>query len=179
MTIKNRISVVIDPQDAAEYMAAEATQKRLLLKWLKNANLEEVKPGNYMGTEGGWRYCQNGYKFATDYPKVYDPEELDYEEYSKDYHAADFFITAEKENAQTDALRGIALILVGKDLMEQTHHIRQRANAKRDRNLDYVAPSDKLNEMFEKRNEKAEETKKVNEEINNLKAQLAAFKSTT
>jgi hypothetical protein len=179
MSIKNRISVIIDPLEAAEYKAAEATQKRLLLKWLKNANLDEVKPGNYMGTEGGWRYCQNGYKFATDHPKVYDPEELDYEEYGKDFHAAEFFIEADRENAQTDALRGIALILVGKDLMEQTHHVRQRANAKRDKNLDYVAPSDKLNEMYEKRNEKAEETKKANEQINDLKEQLAALKSPT
>jgi hypothetical protein len=179
MKIKNRISVALDPQDIADYKAAQATRKRLAHKWLKNADIDEVKPGNYMGTEGGWRYCQDGYEFATKLPKIYDDEELDYSEYGKDINTATFLIEDKAEDAEIDTLMNAAFTLVGKDLMEQTHYIRKRGNDKRGKNLEYVAPSDKLNLLFEKRNEKAEETKKANDELNSLKTQLATFKADT
>ena len=176
MKIKNRISLVLNPQDVADFKAAQDTQKRLLMKWLKNADLDEVKPGNYMGTEGGWQYCQDGYAFATNLPKIYDDEELNYDEYGKDINTAAFLIEAKKEDARMEVLMNAAFTLVGKDLMEQTHYIRKRGNDKRGNNLEYVEPSNKLNLLYEKRNDKAEETKKANEQLNMLKTQLAAFK---
>lgn len=177
--MKNRISIVLDPQDVADFNAAQATQKRILLKWLSGVDLDEVAPGNYMGTEGGWRYCQDGFEFATEYPKIYDDEELNYDEYKKDIDAATFAIDAKKGSDETNTRLGIVLILVGKDLMEETHYIRGRGNAKRRLNLDYIAPSDKLNALFEKRTEKADETRKANEALKDLKDQLAkATKST-
>ena len=63
--------------------------------------------------------------------------------------------------------------------MEQTHYIRGRGNAKRDKNPDYVEPSNKLNVLFEKRIEKAGETRKTNEVIKDLKEQLAQAQKTT
>ena len=77
--MKNRISLALDPKDIAEFQTAQATIKRLLLKWLKGTDLNELSPGNYMGTDGGWTYCQDGYQFALDFPKIYDDEELDIE----------------------------------------------------------------------------------------------------
>ena len=177
--MKNRISLVLDPQDIAEFQAAQATEKRLLLKWLKGIDLNELVPGNYMGTEGGWKYCQDGYQFALDFPKIYDDEELNIEEYKKDVDLATFIIESKTTTEETDTRLGILLTLVGKDLMEQTHYIRKRGNDKRGLNLDYVAHSDKLNLRFEKRAEKADETRKANEQIKALKEQLAALKTTT
>jgi hypothetical protein len=112
-------------------------------------------------------------KFATDYPKIYDDEELDYDEYKKDIDGAAIFMELKKATEETDTRTGIILSLLGKDAMEQTHYIRKRGNDKRDKNLDYVAPSDKLNALFEKRTEKADETKKVNDQIKALQEQLA------
>ena len=68
--MKNRISVVLDPKDVAEYQAAQATQKRILHKWLQGADVTDITAGNYMGTDGGWTYCQDGYKFAVACPKA-------------------------------------------------------------------------------------------------------------
>lgn len=171
--MKNRISLTLDPQDVADLKAAQDTQKRILLKWLKGVDLSDVGAGNYMGTEGGWTYCKDGYQFATEQPKIYDPEELSIEEYSKDIDAATLFIDAKKITEETDSRLGILLMQVGKDLMEQTHYIRKRGNDKRGLNLDYIAHSDKLNTLFEKRYEKAAETRKINDEIKALKEQLA------
>jgi hypothetical protein len=98
-------------------------------------------------------------------------------EYGKDINTATFLIEDKAEDAEIDTLMNAAFTLVGKDLMEQTHYIRKRGNDKRGLNLEYVAPSDKLNLLYEKRSDKAEETKKANDEINTLKAQLAAFKA--
>jgi hypothetical protein len=171
--MKNRISLVLDPQDVADFIAAQATQKRILLKWLASADLKAVGPGNYMGTEGGWRYCQDGLEFATNFPKIYDDEELNFEEYKRDIEGATFVIAAKKGSEETDNRLGIVLTLLGKNAMEKTHYIRKRGNDKRDINLDYVAPSDKLNSLFEKRTEKGDETRKANEAIKALQEQLA------
>jgi hypothetical protein len=169
----NRISLVLDPQDVADFLAAQATQNRIILKWLTGANLKAIGPGNYMGTEAGWRYCQDGFDFATKYPKIYDDEELDYAEYKKDIEGATFIMEAKAGSEETDTRLGIILTLLGKDAMEKTHYIRGRGNAKRDKNLDYVAPSNKLNALFEKRTEKGDETRKANEALKALQEQLA------
>ena len=176
--MKNRISLVLDPQDAADYIAAQATQKRLLLKWLSDANLSEVTAGNHMGTEDGWKYCQNGYAFALACPKVYDDEELSVTEYGKDIDGGAFFIEANKETAKNKDLSDAALILYGKDLMEQTHYMRKRGNDKRHLNLLYAEHSDKLNALYDKRNAKSEETRKANELVKGLQAQVAASQKT-
>ena len=171
--MKNRISLVLDPQDVADYKAAQATQKRLLLKWLVNADLKEVTAGNYMGTEGGWMYCKDGYAFALACPKVYDEERMSIEEYSKDINGATFFIDANKDSVTNNDLSDAALILLGKDLMEQTHHVRKQGNEKKDVNLTYAEHSAKLNTLYDKRNAKAEETRKANELIKDLQTQIA------
>jgi hypothetical protein len=176
--MKNRISLAPEPQDVADFIAAQATQKRILLKWLKGVDLTELGPGNNMGTEGGWTYCKDGLQFATEYPKIYDDEEFDYDEYKKDIDGAALFINLKKGTEETDVRTGIILSLLGKDAMEQTHYIRKRGNDKRDKNLDYVAPSDKLNALFEKRTSRADETKKVNDQIKALQDQLAEANKT-
>jgi hypothetical protein len=48
--MKNRISLAPEQQDVADFLAAQATQKRLLLKWLKGIDIKEIGPGNHMGT---------------------------------------------------------------------------------------------------------------------------------
>lgn len=50
--MKNRISLTLDPQDVADLKAAQETQKRIVLKWLKGVDLTDIGPGNYKGTEG-------------------------------------------------------------------------------------------------------------------------------
>ena len=176
--MKNRISLVLDPQDLTEFKTAQATEKRLILKWLKGIDLNELTHGNYMGTEGGWKYCQDGYQFALDFPKIYDDEELNIKEYKKDIDLAAFIIDSKKTIEEMNTRISILLTLVGKDLMDQTHYIRKRGNDKRGLNIDYVAHSDKLNALFEKRAEKADETRKLNEQIKALKEQLATLKTT-
>jgi hypothetical protein len=171
--MKNRISLDLNPQDVADFKAAQATQKRILLKWLNGVDLTDVGPGNAMGTEGCWTYCKDGYQFAIEQPKIYDPEELIIEEYGKDIDAATLLLEAKSGFEESSSRAGILLTQVGKDLMEQTHYIRKRGNDKRALNLDYVAHSDKLNALFEKRNEKAIETRKINDEIKGLREQLA------
>lgn len=171
--MKNRISLTPEQQDVTDFLAAQATQKRILLKWLKGIDLDEIGPGNHMGTGGSWTYCKDGLQFATDHPKIYDDEELNYDEYKKDIDGAALFIELKKGTEETDTRTGIILSLYGKDAMEQTHYIRKRGNSKRGINLDYVAPSDKLNALYEKRTEKADETKKINDQIKALQEQLA------
>ena len=177
--MKNRISVVLDPKDVAEYQAAQATQKRILHKWLQGADVTDITAGNYMGTDGGWTYCQDGYKFAVACPKVYDDEQLSIEEYKKDNDAATFLIEANVETAKNKQLSDVALILVGKDLMEETHYMRKCGNDKRSLNSVYAEHSDKLNVLFEKRNAKAEDTRKANDLLKSLQAQLAESQKTT
>ena len=177
--MKNRISLSLDPKDVAEYEAAQATQKRLLHKWLNGADVTEVTAGNYMGTDGGWTYCQDGYKFAIACPKVYDDEQLSIEEYKKDTDGATFFIGANVETAKIKQLSDTAFILIGKDLMEQTHYMRKCGNDKRSLNLVYAEHSDKLNVLYDKRNAKSDETRKANDLLKSLQAQLAESQKTT
>jgi hypothetical protein len=176
--MKNRVSLDLDSKDVADFIAAQATQRRLLNKWYIGIDMNDVTSGNTMGTEGGWTYCKDGFDFATKFPKIYDDEELDYNEYKKDIEAATFVIDAKKDSSSIDSRLGVLLLLLGKDLMEQTHYIRARGNAKRDKNHDYVEPSNKLNTLFEKRTEKADETRKSNELIKDLKEQLAQAQKT-
>ena len=177
--MKNRISLSLDPKDVAEYEAAQATQKRLLHKWLNGADVTEVTAGNYMGTDGGWTYCQDGYKFAVECPKVYDDEELSIEEYKKDIDCATFFVAANVETAKNKQLSDVAFILIGKDLMEQTHYMRKRGTDKRGVNLLYAEHSDKLNVLYDKRNAKSDETRKANDMLKSLQTQLAESQKTT
>ena len=125
------------------------------------------------GHTEGWIYCQDGYKFATEKPKIYDPEELDINDYGKKIDSATFFIEAQKGTSDNHCKVGVLLYLIGQDLMDKTHYIRKRGI-----NPEYIDHSDKLNTLFEKRYLKAAETWKINEEIKNLKEQLEAAKKT-
>ena len=176
--MKNRISLDIDPKDVADFKTAQELQNNLLLKWLKPIDIKEIGAGNHMGTEGGWNYCQNGYKYCVQFPKLYDDEELDMAEYKKDIDTATFMVEAKKESDKTTLRVNALFNAVGKDLMEQTHYVRKRANEKVDKNSDYEAVCADLNTLFEKRMEKAEETRKINEQIKALQEQLAVAKKT-
>jgi hypothetical protein len=177
--MKERSLIDLDQKDVVDFKTAQATQKRILLKWLNNVDLSDVGPGNSMGTEGCWTYCKDGYQFAIEQPKIYDPEELNIERYGKGIDVATLFIDITKGIAETNYRANLILGQTGKDLMEKTHYIRKRGNDKRGLNLDYVEHSDKLNALYEKRNEKAVETRKINDEIKALKEQLAQAQKTT
>ncbi|MBL7816721.1 MAG: hypothetical protein JNL70_17000 [Saprospiraceae bacterium] len=176
--MKDRITMVFEPQDVADFKAAQETQKRILQKWTKGVLLDNVTAGNAMGTTEGWIYCQDGYKFAIDKPKIYDSEELDIDDYGKKIDGATFLIEAQKGTNDSNNKVGMLLFLVGQDLMDKTHYIRKRGNDKRGINPEYIDYSDKLNALFEKRSLKAAETRRVNEEIKNLKGQLEEAKKT-
>lgn len=170
--MKNRIKHAVSPTLIAETSAAMQTLKKNLTLILSDANVDELKSGQSMGTEGGWKYCQDGYEIAEKFPKLYDDEELDINEYKKDRDLAAFLIPLIEDATMVLDVAKVLFALTGKDLMDQTGYIRERANKKRGVQLDYAQAADKLNTLFEKRAEKADETRKVNESINALKAQL-------
>lgn len=170
---KARISHVVEPQDVIDLKAANDTIKRILLKGLKKADLDGFATGQPMGTGGGWDYCKLGYKMCIENPKLYDDEELDVGEYGAGIDFAEFLIDAIKNINTTAEWAGILLNLKGRDLMEDTTHVRQRALAKKDKVFEYIQVSADMNKMFDDRNTKAEATRKINDVIKDLKEQLA------
>ncbi len=172
------ISVVFDPKDVADFNAATATQTRIALKWITESGIDvkNLPAGTHMGTLDNWLYCQDGFIFATEQSKIYDPEELDFEAYKNEIQSASVLIPSRKDMEKVQNWLGILFNVVGKKLMEKTNYIRKRGNDKRNLNHDYVSYSDKLNVLSEKRAEKADETRKNNEMIKDLQEQLATAK---
>jgi hypothetical protein len=168
-----RISYVVEQQDIDDYKAAGEIQKRILLKALKGANMDGLTTGQPMGTGGGWDYCKLAQKTTVDFPKIHDAEQVDPVEFANGIKLAQFLIDAEVESDNVTAWLGVLLSLKGRDLMEDATHIRQRANDKRGKVIEYVTPSDNLNKKFEERALKAEKTRKTNDIIKDLKDQLA------
>ena len=173
-----RISFVFDPKDVAEFNAATATQTRIALKWITESGIDvkNLPAGTNMGTLDNWLYCQDGLIFATEQPKIYDPEELDIATYKNEIACASTLIPSKKDVETVQSWLGILFNVIGRSLMEKTNYIRKRGNDKRNLNHDYVAHSDKLNALFEKRAEKSDETRKNNEMIKDLQDQLASAK---
>jgi hypothetical protein len=169
--MKNRISHSVTPEQINAFQKAMATANQILDDMLASAQLTELKSGQNMGTEEGWVYVQRGYAAAEKYPKLVDEEELDVREYKKDLDLAAFALEACKMTQTAKERATIIAALTGKDLIEATHHVRYRAQSKRLVNLDYVAVSDELNRLFERRQGKADETRKTNELIKQLKEQ--------
>ena len=176
-----RISFVFDPKDVVDFNAAIATQTRIALKWITESGIDvkNLPPGTHMGTLDNWLYCQDGFVFATEQPKVYDPEELDAAAYKNEIDCASVIIPGRKEIEKVQNWLGILFNVIGKNLMEKTNYIRKRGNDKRGLNNDYVSHSDKLNALFEKRSEKSDETRKNKEMIKDLQDQLANAKKPT
>jgi hypothetical protein len=85
---------------------------------------------------------------------------------------AQFAIHARQDAQSLHEWASYICVETGKDLMDDTNHIRQRAQAKRVVNLEYAKISDDLNLLFEKRSEKASETRKTNKTIKDLKGQI-------
>ena len=104
------------------------------------------------------------------------PEELDIETYKNEIACASTLIPSKKDVETVQSWLGILFNVIGRSLMEKTNYIRKRGNDKRNLNHDYVAHSDKLNALFEKRAEKSDETRKNNEMIKDLQDQLASAK---
>jgi hypothetical protein len=180
--INNRISIVLDPQDVADFKAALNTIIRILHKWLAGINLDKIPSGSYMGEGEGWKYCQDGHSFAQECPKAYDDEVFLPEEHTKDYHAAEFLIEAKNAVRQISTLTTTVFNLVGMDLMEQTNYLRSRAEEKRNVNPTYMKWYNTLKSFVETRVIKAAETTKAkeelakaNEELTKAKEQLAAM----
>jgi hypothetical protein len=167
--MKNRISHLLTPQEQAELIQAVATTNRILNKMLQTAQLTELSMGQNMGTEEGWLYVQRAYAAAEKFPKLVDPEELDVAEFKKDVNLIAFMLDACKEIKNAEERAHIITLLGGKDAIEAAHYIRQRAQSKRSVNLDYVAMSDELNRLFERRRGRADDTRKTNELIQQLK----------
>ena len=171
--MKRRSPYTITPQDMDDYNAANATQKRILLKALRVADLDALSSGQAMGNGGSWDYCQQGYKSCIEYPKIYDDEEVDIDLYGNSIDLATFLVKSMKDEDTIVAWLGILFGLAGRDLMEDTTHVRLRANKKRGKNIEYVEPSNALNKMFEERAAKADTTRKTNDIIKDLQEQLA------
>ena len=94
------------------------------------------------------------------------------EAYKQQMELAQFILAARKDTFSADEWAKIIGIVNGQDLMDKTDHIRKRAQAKRSVNPEYASVSDELNSLYEKRFEKATETRKKNESIKKLKAQV-------
>ena len=171
--MKRRAPYVMTQQDIDDYNAANATQKRILLKALKVADLEGLATGQAMGNGGSWDYCQKGYKSCLDYPKIYDDEEVEIDAYRNSIDLATFLVKSMSDEEIIVGWQGILFGLAGRDLMDDTTHVRQRANKKRSKNIEYVEPSNALNKMFEERAAKADTTRKTNDIIKELQEQLA------
>ncbi len=171
--MKIRVSHAIEQQDVDDFNVAVATQKRILLKVFANANLDDLKSGQYMGTEGGWKYCQLGFSTAQRLPKLYDDEELNILEYGKGIDLANFLMDAQTKTETVKAWVDVLFALDSKDLMEAANYMRQRAEAKKGINIEYSDAYDALNKMYSERATKAEDTRKKKEFIESLKAQIA------
>ena len=176
-----RISFVFDPKDVADFNAATATQTRIALKWITESGIDvkNLPSGTYMGTLDNWLYCQDGFVFATEQPKIYDPEELDAVAYKNEIDCASVIIPSKNEIEKVQSWLSILFNVIGKNLMAKTNYIRKRGNDKRDLNHEYATHSDKLNVLFEKRAEKSDETRKNKEMIKDLQDQLANAKKPT
>ena len=171
--MKIRVSHAIEENDELEFKAAIATQKRILLKVFANANLDDLKSGQYMGTDGGWNYCKLGYETGVKLPKLYDDEELDIEEYRKGVNLAEFLMAAQTETETVNQWVNVLFALDSKDLMAAANYMRQRASAKKTISIEYSDAYDALNKMYAERATKAEETRKKKEFVESLKAQIA------
>ena len=173
-----RTSFVFDPKDVADFNAATATHTRIALKWITESGIDvnNLPTGTNMGTLDNWLYCQDGFAFVTEQPKIYDPEELDPVAYKNEIDCATVLIPSKKGVETVHNWLGVLFSVIGKSLMEKTNYIRKRGNDKRGLNHDYVAHSDKLNALFAKRAEKSDETRKNNEMIKDLQEQLATAK---
>jgi hypothetical protein len=171
--MKNRISHAVTQEDINAFHKAMETANQILAKMLVSAQLTELKTGQNMGTEEGWLYVQRGYAAVEKHPKLVDPEELDVQEYKKDFNLATFALEACKTTQSAKDRAVIIAALAGKDLIEATHYVRRRAQSKRTTNLDYVGISDELNRLLERRQGRADETRKTNELIKQLKDKQA------
>jgi hypothetical protein len=170
--MKKRIKHQMDPKKIERFKQAMAVAKEILLEIVADATTDVSSSGQNMGTEGGWVYVQRGYNAAEKFPKLYDPEELSLENYKRSIDLAQFAIHARQDAQSLNEWASFICIETGKDLMDDTNHIRQRAQAKRIVNPEYAKISDDLNLLFEKRSEKAFETRKTNKTIKDLKGQI-------
>ena len=171
--MKIRVTHEIGQEDITDFNAAIATQKRILLKVFANANLDDLKSGQYMGTEGGWDYCKLGYTTALALPKLYDDEELNIKEYGKGIDLAEFLIKARTNTESVNTWVDLLFSLDSKDLMSAANYMRKRAEAKKALNIEYSDAYDALNKMYDERATKAEDTVKKKAFIESLKAQIA------
>jgi hypothetical protein len=170
---KARISHAFDTQDLADMKTATDTIKRVLLKGLRKADLDGLATGQAMGTGGGWDYCKLGYKTCLNFPKLYDDEQLDINEYGQGIDLATFLIDTIKDINTASDWASVLLNLKGRDLMEDTTHVRQRAFDKKGNVFEYIQVSADMNKMYDDRTTKAEATRKINDVIKDLKEQLA------
>ena len=86
---------------------------------------------------------------------------------------AQFVIDAQVDSDNMTTWLAVLFSLKGRDLMADATHVRQRAASKRNDVIEYVQPSNNLNKTFEDRAIKAENTRKTNDIIKDLKEQLA------
>ena len=174
--MKNRIKGAITPEKIAEIIDLFNQLDTKTRSLMADVDVNELLGGQFMGTDTGWNYAQKGNAIAKKFPKLCDPEEIDVEKFNNNILLAEFLIGVAAKLSNLDTWTNSLLMLVGKDLMEQTGIVRNTANRKKSSVPEYAQPSEELNELFVKRADKATETKKNNETIRQLKEELAKKK---
>lgn len=174
--MKNRIKGAVTPEGITEFMDLLNQLDVKTRSLMANVDTNELLGGQFMGTDAGWNYAQKGNAIAKKFPKLCDPEEIDVEKFNNNILLAEFLIGVAAKLSNLDTWTNSLLMLVGKDLMEQTSVVRNTANRKKSSVPEYAQPSDELNDLYVKRADKATETKKNNETIRQLKEELAKKK---
>jgi hypothetical protein len=159
--MKDRISFVPNAAFKAKYMDALDTLVNMSGQLVEGTNSADMEGGLNMGTRNGLSFAKDAFVIASDNPKLIDEEEVSLKAFEADVDRITFLLAVVDKLAIISKTVNQAVILTGKDLMEQASSILAELK-KRKNNPKFAVLYERLNRIYLDRQKRVEETKKRN-----------------
>jgi hypothetical protein len=158
--MKNRISFVPNADFQKKYMAALDTLVEMSGQLVEGTSRDDMDGGQNMGTRNGLAFAKDAFAIASDNPKLIEDEDSSLKAFEADIARITFLLAVEDQLAIIGKTVNQAVILTGKDLMDQASRVLSELKKRKD-NPKFAALYERLNRIYLDRQKRVEETKKM------------------
>jgi hypothetical protein len=158
--MKNRISSHPDPAFQKKYLTLLDTLLEMSAELIVGTNADDMKNGLDMGTRDRLTFAKDAFAMASENPKLIEDEDSSLKDFETDMVRILFLLLVQDKRATLRKILNQAMILTGKDLMEQAAWVLAELYKRKD-NPKYAEWYVRLNRLYENRQKRAQFTKKM------------------
>ncbi len=166
--MKDRISFVPNADFQKKYMTALDTLVDMSTQLVEGTNSADMEGGQDMGTRNGLAFVKDAFVIASEHPKLIEDEDTSLKTFEADVTRITFLLSVQDKLEIISKTVNQALILTGKDLMEQANRVLSELKKRKD-NPKFAVLYERLNRIYTDRRKRTEETLKMKAAISEPK----------